>query len=167
MKQQRIAVVGDLHFESADAELYQISAHQITHQKPEAVFQLGDQGGYSHCGTQTSFEEGRNFLERFNKPAYTLIGNHDLEGPDYETDADAVAAWCRAFGILRPYRAVELGESLAICLSSTGFRDNPYSSHEVRLDSAQIEWFRATLAAHRDRPTFVFSHAPVVGTGLR
>jgi hypothetical protein len=56
---------------------------------------------------------------------------------------------------------------LAICISTTSFRDNPFSCHEVRLDAAQIAWLRATLAAHRDRPTFVFSHAPVIGSGLR
>jgi 3',5'-cyclic AMP phosphodiesterase CpdA len=167
MIQQRIAVVGDLHYEVCNDEVYAAAARQIAHQRPAAVFQLGDQGGYSHCGTWTSFEEGRAFLDRIGQPAYTLIGNHDLEGPDFETDQDSVAAWCRAFGVKRPYRTVELGDALGICLSSTGFRDNAYCSHEVRIDRQQMDWFRATLEANRDRPTFVFAHAPVIGTGLR
>jgi hypothetical protein len=167
MAYERIAVVGDLHFEDADAPTFEIARKQLVQQRPDAVFQLGDQGGYSHCGTWQSFEEGRDFLEGFKRPTYTLIGNHDLEGPEYDTDDEAVAAWCQAFGATLPYRTVDLGEALAICLSTTRFRGNPYSCHEVHLDREQIAWFRETLATNRDRPTFVFSHAPVVGTGLR
>ncbi|HEX4132403.1 MAG TPA: metallophosphoesterase [Pirellulales bacterium] len=167
MSFERIAVVGDLHFEPCDAEAFDAARRQLLARRPGAVFQLGDQGGYSHCGSWQSFEEGRAFLDGFDLPAYTILGNHDLEGAEYDTDADAIAAWCRALGMRRPYRAVELGEALAVCLSTTAWRENPYSAHEVVLEEEQIAWLRATLAAHRDRPTFVFSHAPVIGSGLR
>lgn len=95
------------------------------------------------------------------------MGNHDLEGRDYATDAEAVAAWCEAFDAQRPYCEVDLGNALGICLSSTRFRANPGCCHEVHLDDAQIDWFAATLKRNRRRPTFVFSHAPVLGSGLR
>jgi hypothetical protein len=131
------------------------------------VFQLGDLGGYTHCGSQQSFNEGRDFLGRFGRETYTILGNHDLEGPDFETDAEAVMAWCRTFGYRRPYQAIDLGEALGVCLSTTVHRNNPHCGHEVRFEEDQLDWLRATLAEHADRPTFVFAHAPVIGSGLR
>src|SRR5258708_7277256 len=105
MSKQTIAVVGDLHYESSGHDAYVAARQQLCEHSLNAVFQLGDQGGYSHCGTWQSFEEGREFLAGFDTPFYTLIGNHDLEGPDYSTDEQAVAAWCRAFDMSRPYQS--------------------------------------------------------------
>jgi hypothetical protein len=52
-------------------------------------------------------------------------------------------------------------------LSTVRFRDSPGSCHEVYIDPPQLAWFEATLAAHKDVPTLVFSHAPPMGCGLR
>ncbi|HUY36081.1 MAG TPA: metallophosphoesterase [Pirellulales bacterium] len=162
-----IAVLGDLHYEAPQDADYRRAREQILRHAPEAVFQLGDQGGYSHCGTWQSFMEGLEFLTDFDRPFHTLIGNHDLEGPAYPTDAQAVAEWCQAFDRDQPYQAVDLGEALVICLSSTRFRANTGCCHEVYLDETQVAWFVSTLAENRRRPTFVFSHAPPLGSGLR
>ena len=35
------------------------------------------------------------------------------------------------------------------------------------VDDEQLAWFEATLRANRGRPTVVFTHAPVIGCGLR
>ena len=164
---QRLAVLGDLHYETPQDGRYKAARQQLLEHRPDAVFQLGDQGGYSHCGTWRSFMEGLEFLTGFDRPFHTLMGNHDLEGPDYQSDAQAVAAWCEAFGRERPYRTVDLGDALAICLSSTRFRANVGCCHEVYIDEVQLAWLRTTLAENRDRPTFVFSHAPIIGSGLR
>lgn len=164
---QRLAVLGDLHYEIPQDARYRAARGQLLAQRPDVVFQLGDQGGYSHCGTWRSFMEGLEFLSGFDRPFHTLLGNHDLEGPDYASDAQAVAAWCEAFSQERPYHTVELGDALAICLSSTRFRANIGCCHEVYLDELQISWLRTTLAQNRTRPTFVFSHAPIIGSGLR
>ena len=167
MPQQTIAVVGDLHYEPDQNPEFVAARQQLTTCGLDAVFQLGDHGGYSHCGSQQSFDEGLDFLSGFERPFHPILGNHDLEGREFERDEQSVAAWCRTFGLKRPYYAVELGETLAICLSSTSFRSNPFSHHEVRLDRAQFDWLRTTLEHHQDRPTFVFSHAPILGSGLR
>ena len=163
----RIAVLGDLHYEAADDQAFRDARRQILAHRPDAIFQLGDQGGYSHCGTWLSFQEGIDFLSGFGVPFHSLIGNHDLEGLEYSSDQQAVAAWCQAFDREQPYYAADLGEALAICLSSTGFRLNSGCHHEVRLGAEQLTWFKATLARNRSRPTFVFAHAPVLGSGLR
>ncbi|HEX7375578.1 MAG TPA: metallophosphoesterase, partial [Pirellulales bacterium] len=104
-KKHRFAVVGDLHYETPQDASYQAARTQILGLAPEAVVQLGDQGGYSHCGTWQSFMEGLDFLQGFDRPFATLLGNHDMEGPQYTSDAEAVAAWCEAFDAPTPYRA--------------------------------------------------------------
>ncbi|HVX11773.1 MAG TPA: metallophosphoesterase [Pirellulales bacterium] len=166
-QKQRFAVMGDLHYEAPEDGDYRAARAQAVAAKPDAVFQLGDQGGYSHCGTWQSFMEGLDFLQGFDRPFATLMGNHDMEGPEYASDAETVAAWCEAFAATTPYREVDLGHALGICLSTTRFRGNRGCCHEVYIDDAQLAWFSATLARHRQRPTFVFSHAPIIGSGLR
>ncbi len=50
------------------------------------------------------------------------------------------------------------------------FRDAVYTSHEVFIDDAQVQWFENTI---KDCPAedgwrvFVFTHAPPMGSGLR
>ena len=130
---QTIAVLGDFHFEQADQTIFEAARSQLIGWEPEAVFQLGDLGGYTHCGSWQSFQEGHALLNGFDRPFYTLLGNHDLEGPEYATDEQSIAAWLRRFGYQRPYYMVDLGSAIAICLSTTSFRANPASHHEVRL----------------------------------
>ena len=164
---RRFAVLGDLHYEAPQDATYRAARQQIAAFKPDRVFQLGDQGGYSHCGTWQSFMEGLDFLRGFDRPFGTLMGNHDMEGPECGSDAETVAAWCEAFSGELPYREVDLGEAVALLLSTTRFRGNPGCCHEVYVDETQLAWFTAALARHRRRPTFVFSHAPIFGSGLR
>lgn len=166
-QKHRFAVVGDLHYETPQEASYRAARAQILGLAPDAVVQLGDQGGYSHCGTWLSFMEGLDFLHGFDRPFATLMGNHDMEGPEYASDAETVAAWCAAFAAEAPYRAFELGPALAICLSTTRFRANRGCCHEVYIDEAQLAWFAEVLERNPRRPTFVFSHAPILGSGLR
>lgn len=166
-KRRRLAVIGDLHYETPQADDYRKARRELVDLKPDAVMQLGDQGGYSHCGTWQSFMEGLGFLEGFDRPFGTLMGNHDMEGPEHATDAEAVAAWCQAFRATLPYRKFDLGDAMGICLSTTRFRANRGCCHEVFIDDEQLAWFAATLSDNRQRPTFVFSHAPIIGSGLR
>jgi len=167
MPPHKIAVLGDLHYEPEANDRFVAARRQIADQLPHAVFQLGDHGGYSHCGSLRSFREGFGLLSGFDCPAHTILGNHDLEGAEFATDADVLSAWCELFGLERPYYTVDLGPALGVCLSSTSFRANPASQHEVRIDDDQYDWFEQTLEEHGDRPTFVFAHAPIIGSGLR
>lgn len=163
----RLAIVGDLHYETEQQPILTKAQQQIADLKPDAVVSLGDQGGYSHCGSRLSFAEGYGFFSSFGVPFYALIGNHDMEGAEFEHDHEAVAAWCQQFGYPRPYTSFDLGPALGITLSQTSFRNNPGSHHEVNIDDEQFAWFAQTLAQNPDRPTFVFSHAPILGSGVR
>jgi hypothetical protein len=164
---QRLLVVGDLHYETAQHTRLERARQQLLALEPDAVVSLGDQGGYSHCGTRLSFEEGYDYFSGFDVPFYPLIGNHDMEGAEFKKDKEAVAAWCEVFGLKRPYTAMDWGTAVGITLSQTSFRNNEGSHHEVHIDDEQFDWFAQTVAAHRNRPIFVFSHAPILGSGLR
>ena len=65
----------------------------------------------------------------------------------------------------------QIGEkTILIGLSTTRFRDAPHSSHEVHIDDEQLEWFVETVEAHPASDGWkilVFSHAPIMGSGLR
>ena len=41
------------------------------------------------------------------------------------------------------------------------------SAHEVHIDDAQLAWFEQQLQEAGDRPIAVFTHAPVLGSGLK
>ena len=61
-------------------------------------------------------------------------------------------------------------KTLLLGLSTVRFRDAPYSSHEVHVDDEQIEWFQKMVESHPESEGWkilVFSHAPIVGSGLR
>ncbi len=163
----RLLVVGDLHYETAQHERLARAQQQLIALEPDTVVSLGDQGGYSHCGTRLSFTEGYDYFGGFGVPFYPLIGNHDMEGAEFKQDKEAVAAWCEVFARARPYTAIDWGTAVGITLSQTGFRSNEGSHHEVHIDDEQFDWLVQTVAAHRDRPIFVFSHAPILGSGLR
>ena len=108
------------------------------------------------------------YLGGFAPLPFSLVtGNHDLEGfEDFATDADNLEGWRRAFG-QHHHWAQRAGGYLLVGLSTVRFRDAPNSCHEVFVDDEQLDWFARTLAANRDTPTLVFSHAPPAGSGLR
>ena len=41
------------------------------------------------------------------------------------------------------------------------------SAHEVHIDDEQLAWFEEQLQGAGDRPVAVFTHAPVMGSGIR
>ena len=44
---------------------------------------------------------------------------------------------------------------------------NPFSVHEVHVDAEQLAFFRQALAEAAGRPVVVFTHAPILGSGLK
>ena len=131
--------------------------------------QLGDLGAYAaRPGSAACFSFAERYLAGFAPLPYSLVtGNHDLEGfDDFSSDSENLAAWRAVFG-QHHYWALRAGGHLLIGLSTVRFRDAPGSCHEVFVDAQQAAWFAATLAANREVPTFVFTHAPPMGCGLR
>ena len=167
MSQRVVAVIGDLHFEEDEREKLEAYRDIMKVNSFEMVFSLGDMGGYSHCGTLLSFQEGFEFFSRFSLPFHPIVGNHDMECKAFATDADVLKTWCGIFKKENPYYSVDLGSALAVCLSQTCARVNLGSHHDVVLDDAQVAWFKETVEANKNRPIFVFSHAPIFASRLR
>ncbi len=163
----RLAVIGDLHYEPKDSLSFDSYFEQIRKQKPHVVCQLGDIGGYSYSGSFQSFVDGKSFLSRFEVPYYTLMGNHDLEGEEFSTDEKSIEAWCQVFDYLLPYQQVEMEGYLLVFLSSTAYRSNPNSCHEVYVDDMQFEWLQNVLKNNTDKKILVFSHCPIFASQLK
>ena len=67
----------------------------------------------------------------------------------------------------RHYWSAQLGHAICLGLSTTRFRSNKDSVHEVHIDQEQIDWFRRQLQAAKGHPVIVFTHAPPMGSGLK
>ena len=124
--------------------------------------QVGDLGAYeSDPGSTACFEVAKEFLGGFGGPRVRLItGNHDLEGSEFDTgdaerdDAANLAAWTSAFA-QRHFWSEEVGDSwLMVGMSTTRFRSNANSCHEVFIDAEQRAWLERVLDenARAERP---------------
>lgn len=163
----RLAVIGDLHLDEGDPR-FASARDQLRERQPAHVVGLGDFGAGRRSGTRGSFEQARSWFEGLDAPWEPLLGNHDLERVEaFPNDAAAVACFCEVMEREKPYRAFDLGDALGITLSNTRFREKRGYAHEVTIDEEQFAWFRETLERNPARPTFVFSHAPPLGSRLR
>ena len=131
------------------------------------MISLGDLGGYSHPGTQLSFDEAESLFRNLPFPVYPLLGNHDLEGLEFKTDAANLKAWLDTFKLKKPFYSLNKDSALLIFLSTTRFRKNPYCCHEVYIDNEQYSWFKNELKNNQNKNIYVFSHAPILGSGIR
>lgn len=143
-----------------------------------AMVSLGDLGRKDirhepgDAGTTKSFQDAKEFMDRFGVYYDLVTGNHDLEGLDeFDTDADNLQAWLDCFGKTTPHFYRRVAEkTLLLGFSTIKFREAPFSSHEVIIDDEQMNWLAQTIEAHpasEGWTILIFSHAPIMGSGLR
>ena len=182
----RVAILGDLHLDSRHTPSFDAAAADIRRLLEQGaadgleprLIQLGDLGASAEApGTSRLFESARGFLASALPPGAPppalVVGNHDLEGvtefdglfphddTGKEADAANLAAWSSVFN-QAPTWAAPLGPALAIGLSTTTWRSNRDSVHEVAIPVEEIQWFEDTIAdaARSSTPVLVFTHAP-------
>lgn len=155
------AVVGDLHLDPANENVFAEGRDQILYaldsqqsgqetasgldeqlqlegECTKRMFQVGDLGGYAaKPGTQDCFDRALRFFDSIPLAKALILGNHDLEGVDFEKDEDNLQAWIDTFG-QRHYWAMDCGSCVCIGLSTVQFRSAPLSCHEVFVDEAQV-----------------------------
>mmetsp|Transcript_40249 Transcript_40249/g.61018 ORF Transcript_40249/g.61018 Transcript_40249/m.61018 type:complete len:599 (+) Transcript_40249:410-2206(+) len=125
------------------------------------------------AGTTKCFQMAKQYLDGFAGIPYDLVaGNHDLEAlSEFESDHDNLQAWMDCFHKPTPQFHKYIGtKTLLLGLSTVQFREAPYSSHEVYIDDKQLEWFQQMVESHPNEDGWkllVFSHAPIMGSGLR
>merc|ERR1719201_1159900 len=180
-----LAILGDLHLDPRDLDhSFEGREHfKKIFAETEAnkfVCSLGDLGESKDCtgsgslfaGTTECFQLAREFLDGFGEKFDVVGGNHDLEGIDeFFTDEANLEAYLKGLGKETPQFCHEVAEkTLVVGLGSTAFRSAVYTSHEVVVDLPQVAWFEETIKAHpasEGWKVFVFSHAPIIGSGLR
>eukprot|EP01026_Neomeris_dumetosa_P064974 TRINITY_DN6220_c0_g1_i9.p1 TRINITY_DN6220_c0_g1~~TRINITY_DN6220_c0_g1_i9.p1 ORF type:complete len:477 (+),score=54.31 TRINITY_DN6220_c0_g1_i9:74-1504(+) len=170
-----MAILGDLHLSKQEMSTFYDARDQINQgfqsskqagYQPQ-VLQLGDLGAYeAKPGSIECFALAQEYLKGFEAPTKLITGNHDLEGEEFMTDEANLEAWQKAFQ-QNHYWAMDYGSCVAIGLSTTKFRSNTYSVHEVHISQSQLEWFEEILDKYTDKPIIVFTHAPPLGCGLR
>ena len=147
---------------------------------------LGDLGESKDCtgsgslfaGTTECHKLAAEYLNGYGEKFDVVGGNHDLEGIDeFFTDEANLETYIRELGAVEncdkktPQFCHEIAEkTVLIGLGSTKFRSAQYTSHEVVVDDEQVEWFKETIAkypAEDGWKVFCFSHAPIIGSGLR
>eukprot|EP00523_Entomoneis_sp_CCMP467_P019737 CAMPEP_0168861850 /NCGR_PEP_ID=MMETSP0727-20121128/18134_1 /TAXON_ID=265536 /ORGANISM="Amphiprora sp., Strain CCMP467" /LENGTH=604 /DNA_ID=CAMNT_0008916875 /DNA_START=111 /DNA_END=1927 /DNA_ORIENTATION=+ len=169
-------------FEQAKQQQQQQQKHGHHSNNNVALVSLGDLGESKSvrpqetnelfAGTTECHELAAEYLQSFGVPYEVVGGNHDLEGLDeFSTDEANLQAFLKIHRKPSPQflRAIA-PKTLLVGLSSTVFRGAKYTSHEVTIDPAQIDWFEQVLHQHPAREgwkIFVASHAPPLGSGLR
>ena len=165
--------------ELTEEDLLILLAGKRTKHPKSHIVSLGDLGRkdirheQGDAGTTKSFVDAKDYFDGFEGIPYDLVtGNHDLEGLDeFDTDEANLQAWMDCFIKDTPCFSRMIGDkTLLLGLSTVRFRDAPYSSHEVHVDDEQIEWFQNMVESHPESDGWkilVFSHAPIVGSGLR
>ena len=147
---------------------------------------LGDLGESKDCtgsgtlfaGTTECHKLAADYLNGYGQKFDVVGGNHDLEGIDeFFTDEANLEAYLRELGAVEncdkktAQFCHEVAEkTVLIGLGSTKFRSAQFTSHEVVVDDEQVAWFRETIAkypAEDGWKVFCFSHAPIIGSGLR
>lgn len=169
-----ISILGDLHLPNAPGELghfYQ-ARDQLLAAAPSAdearVVQLGDLGSYEKGwpGSRNCFDLAKSYLDSFNVPVGLILGNHDLEGDEFETDEANLSAWKEKFA-QNHFWSSKIGRVTFVGLSTVRFRSNVHSVHEVHIDDEQIEFLEKVLKEAQGEPVVMFSHAPILGSGLK
>jgi hypothetical protein len=182
-----LAILGDLHFDPRFMDDHLEGREHFSkvledgNRPNSAVVSLGDLGESKpvyqgstelFAGTTGCFNLAREYFDGFKVPFEVIGGNHDLEGIDeFPTDEVNLDAFMNILGKPTPHFMREIAPKvLMIGLGSTVFREAKYTSHEVMIDEAQIDWFEKTVRDHAAEDgwkIFVFSHAPPMGSGLR
>ncbi|KAG2492808.1 hypothetical protein HYH03_008968 [Edaphochlamys debaryana] len=171
----QLAVMGDLHLAPEQMHLFHAArGHLLAAMSEEGrpvpgarVTQLGDLGHGKHSsGSRRCFQFAKDFVDGFGLPYALIVGNHDLEGEDFETDEENLAGWEQVFG--QPhYWAADLGVARVVGLSTIKHRSAENSHAEVYIPHHQLSWLEGQLAAHPTTPFIVLTHAPPMGCGLK
>ena len=125
MSSTQFIVIGDLHYDPKYAHVFDQAFEQLKSYDAKALVQLGDVGGYHYPGSQQSFDDIKHLFSKLNIPTHTLMGNHDLEGEEFESDEANRQAWMKTFNRTTLWESFDIGPYLGISLSSWSFRDHP------------------------------------------
>lgn len=164
---QRLIILGDPHIYESEIKFWEEEIiADINGLNPDLVLVLGDLTGGSGMGESEKTRQAVQALSGLNAPWYSIIGNHDLQAPEFETDEASVQAMLSVLGRDTPWFSLEQESFAIIGLSNTFWRRNTVNKNEIVLDDTQLEWWRKELKRLHPKPVLILGHAPPIGTGL-
>ncbi len=161
----RFILLGDTHTCEEEREHWAETWSDINALKPDAVLMLGDLTA-QWMGEDRGLKLAMDIFKDCNAPWHSIIGNHDLQGIDFDNDRDNLNNVLNHLGRETPYFSIDIGMFTVIGLSNTVHRDNEVSTQELTTGDEQLEWFEAEVKKKSTRPIIVLSHAPILGSDL-
>lgn len=166
----RLIILGDPHITEREADLWRYEViPDLNALGAHRVLILGDLTGgpKEWMGSKRGSAAAAVTLNGLTAPWHAIIGNHDLQHADFETDEAALATMLKVVGREKPGFTLELPEErggLAIIgLDNTQFRPSP---HEIVVDDEQLSWWKGELKRLKNRPVLMLCHTPPIGSGL-
>ncbi len=142
------AVIGD---NRTGDDIYRRVIGQVMERKPAFIVNTGDQ-----IATSGSREQWVNFWEMSKVvavPYFFTVGNHDVH-PDVAGSEQTYKEQVNLPGN-ELYYSFAAGNSLFVVL------DSNVKGEDKKITGEQLEWLEQTLAASKQRHTFVFVHHPL------
>jgi len=161
----RFIILGDPHVHEEERQHWAETWEDINALNPDAVLMLGDLTT-SYMGEDKGLRLAKEIFKDCSAPWYSIIGNHDLQGRDFESDQDNLNNILHHLGRETPYFSIDIGMFTVIGLSNTVHRGNKVSTQELTLGAEQLAWFKAEVEKKSRRPIIVLSHAPILGSDL-
>lgn len=116
----RLVVLGDPHIGKSDRNLWQKTVEDINDLHPSVVLIAGDLTAYGpECGTSLATQYAARILNGFHAPWLSVIGNHDLQAAEFDSDEASVASFLQAVHRDTPWFRHDVGPFTVLGLSNT------------------------------------------------
>lgn len=165
---QRLVLLSDAHIPGRNRPMKEKARADINSwQDADAVGILGDL--CQDMGTPEEYAAVKAYLSGFQKPVYSIGGNHDYAysmAPGFKDlanpreRAEALDRLKAAAKIPDVRYSLKWGRYLLIFMSVDDLRYEDITA----ISTATLSWLEATLEADKNSPAVIFYHAPLEGT---
>jgi hypothetical protein len=159
--------LGDFHTKNDD--FTEKAMADIAVASPDLVIPLGDFGG-KNIGTTEGLEQAWQHIRSIGAPMRAIMGNHDLQretGSGPQPKGTMEQRFIELFGE-RSYGVIECEDyRLFFATTEPQPSDSCYQIQECYVTDGQFEFLRGKLRERPGVPVIFFTHAPIMGSGLR
>jgi 3',5'-cyclic-AMP phosphodiesterase len=166
-----LVILSDLHLPGRNIPLKEKVIETINSWPDvDGVVALGDL--CNDLGTVQEYASVKKFFSRLEKPLFPIVGNHDFIYEDHKSFAgkrikgtpalrgQKLQMFQKTFSLPSLQYTRKEGPDLLIFLSI----DDLHSNLLAEISSSTLDWLRAQLKIHAQKPTIIFCHTPLKGT---